>query len=72
MQRIVSEISGAVFSLPWMLARDAGLFRAQGLEMEFVFTRPARDVTRTDDPEEVDPVLAHTAFPEAHASLYRA
>ena len=36
MKKVVSEISGAVFSLPWLIAKDNGLFEAEGIDMEFV------------------------------------
>jgi hypothetical protein len=41
MRKVVSEISGAVFSLPWLIAKDQGLFEAEGIDMEFVRTRPS-------------------------------
>ena len=36
MKKVVSEISGVVFSLPWLVAKDEGLFEAEGIDMEFV------------------------------------
>ncbi len=72
MKKVVSEISGTVFSLPWLLAKDHGLFEAEGIAMEFVQTRPSGVVPRTEKPEEVNPVLGHTAFEEARVSIYRA
>ena len=41
MKKVVSEISGTVFSLPWLIAKDHGLFEAEGIEMEFVRSRPS-------------------------------
>lgn len=35
MKKIVSEISGAVFSLPWLVAKEQGFFEAEGIAMEF-------------------------------------
>ncbi|MEE9147415.1 MAG: hypothetical protein V3U27_08485 [Candidatus Tectomicrobia bacterium] len=72
MKKVVSEISGTVFSLPWLIAKDHGLFEAEGIAMEFVRTRPSGVVPRTEKPEEVNPVLGHTAFEEARVSIYRA
>ncbi len=34
-KKIVSEATGPVFNLPWLVARDEGLFAAVGLEVEF-------------------------------------
>ena len=31
MKKVVSEISGIVFSLPWMIAKDHGFFEAEGI-----------------------------------------
>jgi NitT/TauT family transport system substrate-binding protein len=72
MQKVVSEISGAVFSLPWLIAKDHGLFAAEGIDMEFVRTRPSGAVPQTENPEDVNPVLGHTAFEERRVSIYRA
>lgn len=72
MKKVVSEISGAVFSLPWMIAKDYGLFEAEGIDMEFVRTLPTGVVPHTQNPEEVNPILQHTAFEEARVSIYRA
>lgn len=72
MKKVVSEISGTVFSLPWLIAQDNGLFTDEGIDMEFVRTLPTGDVEHTETPEEVNPVLQHTAFEEAKVSIYRA
>ncbi len=72
MKKVVSEISGAVFSLPWMVAKDYGLFEAEGIDMEFVRAQTSGVVNPTENPDEVNPVLRHTAFEEARVSIYRA
>ena len=72
MQKVVSEISGTVFSLPWLIAKDHGLFEAEGIEMEFVRARPSGVVSHTANPADVNPVLGHVAFEEARVSIYRA
>ena len=36
MKKLISETSGAIFSLPWFVAKDEGLFAAEGIDMEFV------------------------------------
>jgi NitT/TauT family transport system substrate-binding protein len=72
MKKVVSEVSGTVFSLPWLIAKDNGLFEAEGIEMEFVRARPSGVVTHTENPAEVNPILGHVAFEEARVSIYRA
>lgn len=72
MKKVVSEISGTVFSLPWLIAKDYGLFEAEGIAMEFVRSRPSGVVAHTENPEEVNPVLGHVAFEDARVSIYRA
>jgi NitT/TauT family transport system substrate-binding protein len=72
MKKVVSEISGTVFSLPWLIAKDCGLFEAEGIDMEFVRATPSGPVRNTERPEEVNPILGHTAFEEARVSIYRA
>ena len=51
MKKVVSEISGTVFSLPWLIAQDNGLFTDEGIDMEFVRTLPTGDVEHTENPE---------------------
>ena len=36
MKKVMSETSGTVFSLPWLVAKDQGFFEAEGIDMEFV------------------------------------
>lgn len=72
MKKVVSEVSGTIFSLPWLIAKDEGLFEAEGIEMEFVRSRSSGVVEPTENPEEVNPILGHTAFEEARVSIYRA
>ena len=72
MKKVVSEISGVVFSLPWLVAKDNGLFEAEGIDMEFVRAQTSGVVTNSENPEDVNPVLGHTAFEEAWVSIYRA
>ena len=72
MKKVVSEVSGVVFSLPWLVAKDYGLFEAEGIDMEFIRANGSGVVQRTEDPAEVNPILGHTAFEEAQVSIYRA
>ena len=34
--KVVGEVTWAVFSLPWLVARDEGLFAEQDLDVEIV------------------------------------
>lgn len=72
MKKVVSEISGVVFSLPWLVAKDEGLFEAEGIDMEFVQALNSGRVSPTENPEEVNPILGHVAFEEAQVAIYRA
>ena len=72
MKKVVSEISGTVFSLPWLIAKDHGLFAAEGIDMAFVRARPSGAVQHTANPDDVNPILGHVAFEEARVSIYRA
>jgi NitT/TauT family transport system substrate-binding protein len=72
MKKVVSEINGAIFSLPWLVAKDEGLFEAEGIDMEFVTAISSGQVAHTENPEEVNPILGHVAFEDAKVSIYRA
>ena len=72
MKKVTSEISSTVFSLPWLVAKDHGLFEAEGIDIEFVRALRSGEVRHTEDPEEVKPILGHVAFEEGRVSIYRA
>ena len=72
MKKVTSEISGIVFSLPWLVAKDHGLFEAEGIDMEFVRAQVSGAVEHTENPEDVNPILGHVAFEESRVSIYRA
>ena len=72
MKKVVSEISGVVFSLPWLIAKDNGLFEAEGIDMEFVKAIRPDPVARTENPEDINPVLGHVTFEQGQVSIYRA
>ena len=36
LKKIVNEVSSAIYSLPWYIARDEGFFADEGLDLEFV------------------------------------
>ena len=72
MKKVVSETSGAVFSLPWFVAKDEGFFAEEGIDMEFVDAVSVKVDQPATDPEKVDPILGHTAFEEDQVAIYRA
>ena len=72
MKKVTSEISGTVFSLPWLVAEDRGLFEAEGIDMEFVRGVGSGPVQHQENPEDVNPILGHVAFEEGRVSIYRA
>lgn len=86
MKKVRSEVTSAVHSLPWLIARDEGLFGDAGLEVEFIHApqrgrwRARRDggpstIGGSDlvsDPRVVDSVGVHLLFEEGACELYRA
>ena len=72
MKKVVSETSGTVFSLPWIVAKDEGFFEDEGIDMEFVKSVGGGIVAHTENPEDVNPVLGHMAFENGQVSIYRA
>ena len=66
------EISGIVFSIPWLIAKDHGLFEAEGIDMEFIKAQGNRSVTPTENPNDVNPILNHVPFEDNQVSIYRA
>ena len=72
LKKVVSETSGAVFSLPWLVAKDEGFFADEGIDMEFVESNSVHVNQHTNNPEEVDPILGHTPFEEKQVAIYRA
>ena len=72
MKKVVSETNGAVFSLPWFVAKDEGFFAEEGIEMEFVESKSIQVEQPTTDPEKVNPILGHTPFEEKQVAIYRA
>ena len=61
-----------MFSLPWLVAKDGGLFEAEGIDMEFVKAIRTGPVQHTENPEDVNPILGHVAFEQGMVSIYRA
>ena len=72
MKKVMSETNGAVFSLPWYVAKDEGFFAAEGIDMEFVRAHAVIPKHNTDNPEDVNPILGHIPFEEQQVTIYRA
>ncbi|MQG34690.1 MAG: hypothetical protein FI717_10350 [SAR202 cluster bacterium] len=72
LKKVQSETNGAVFSLPWYVAKDQGLFEAEEIDMEFVQAHAVTPEHHTDNPEDVNPILGHVPFEEQQVTIYRA
>ena len=72
MKQVGSETSGAVFSLPWFVAKDEGFFAEEGIDMQFVESNSIQVEQPATDPEKVNPILGHTPFEEKQVAIYRA
>lgn len=72
MKKVISETGGAVFSLPWFVAKDEGYFADEGIDMEFVESVAVKVDQHTGNPEEVNPILGHTPFEDQKVAIYRA
>jgi NitT/TauT family transport system substrate-binding protein len=76
-KKITSDIAGgAVFSLPWLVARDEGLFASEGLDVELVRSperaeRIGRLDDATRDPAAVDSTGNHILFESGEAQFHR-
>ena len=86
MVKVRTEVTSVVHSLPWLIAKDEGLFAEEGIEADFV-TAPQRGtwvrkgastdarITGQDlvaDPKVVDSIGVHLIFEEGSCELYRA
>jgi NitT/TauT family transport system substrate-binding protein len=73
MPKIVNEISGVIFSLPWLVARDEGLFAAEGLDIDFVKARSGEAPKRFESDHSIVPSIGpHVPFEAQEAGVYRA
>ena len=72
------EVSGMIFSLPYVIAKDEGLFEEEGLDVHLVWASGGRraDAERTvditADPEAVAVIGGHNAFEDENVTFYRA
>jgi NitT/TauT family transport system substrate-binding protein len=72
-KKIVNEISGVVFSLPWIVARDEGLFAAEDIDVEFVKAKQPEGLPRiVEDHRLVPSIAGHKPFEDNQAEVYRA
>ena len=86
LRKVRTEITSVVHSLPWLIARDEGLFQSEGLAAE-LHRSPDRgswkrnagtggDTIAGTDLEEsheaVDSMGVHLVFEEGEVELYRA
>jgi len=70
-RKITSDIAGgAVFSLPWLVARDEGLFTKEGLEVKLVRS-PKRKERLQRSPDQVDSIGNHLLFERGKAQFQR-
>jgi NitT/TauT family transport system substrate-binding protein len=70
-RKITSDIAGgAVFSLPWLVARDEGLFAAEELDVKLVRS-PARKERLQRSPNQVDSRGNHLLFERGKAQFQR-
>ena len=72
MKKVMSETNGAVFSLPWYVAKDEGFLAAEGIDMEFVKAHVIIPEHNTDKHEDVNPILGHIPFEDQQVTIYRA
>jgi NitT/TauT family transport system substrate-binding protein len=72
-RKVVSEIVQSVFALPWLVARDEGLFAEEDLEVEFI-QGVGRDpsLPMETDPTKVDPYWRHAPFEVQGAQFFNA
>jgi hypothetical protein len=86
LKKVRTEITSVVHSLPWLIARDEGLFQNEGLLAE-LHRAPDRGVWRrtagtgdqtiagtdlVEDHDAVDSMGVHLVFEEGVVELYRA
>ena len=85
MKKVRSEITSAIHSLPWLIARDEGLFEREGVAVEFIHA-PQRGTWKAnrvqgpptvlgtdlvDDHRVVDSIGAHVLFEGGACEVYR-
>jgi NitT/TauT family transport system substrate-binding protein len=72
LKRIVNEVSSAIYSLPWYVARDQGFFRDEGLDLEFIQAKQGTPKNASEDTRLVNPIVGHSPFEDGDVELFRA
>ena len=67
----MSVTNGALFSLPWYMAKYEGFFASKGIDMQFVEAHTVIPEHNTDNSEEVNPILGHVPFEDQQVTIYR-
>jgi len=71
-KKLINETSGVIFSLPWFVARDEGLFEREGVEVEFVKAKQPDLPRVVEDHRLVPSIWVHKPFEDKEAAVYRA
>ena len=74
LKKVDAEISGVIFSVPWLVARDQGLFAEEGLDVNLVWsTSGSISVGEPiENPKDVEAIIGHDAFEQGQVCIYRA
>jgi NitT/TauT family transport system substrate-binding protein len=74
LKKVDAEVSGVIFSIPWLVARDEGLFAEEGLDVNLVWSTSGDISTEEpiENPEDVQAIVGHDAFEEGKVCIYRA
>ncbi|MQG20807.1 MAG: hypothetical protein FI725_02220 [SAR202 cluster bacterium] len=69
--KVVGEVTWAVFSLPWLVARDEGLFAEQDLDVEIVEAGKAiKPDAPIISPTDVKSILGHHPYENNVVNTY--
>jgi NitT/TauT family transport system substrate-binding protein len=72
LKKIINEVSSAIYSLPWYVARDEGFFHDEGLDLEFINARQGTPKNASENTRLVNPIVGHSPFEDGHVNLFRA
>lgn len=73
--KVISEATGPIFNLPWLVARDEGLFDEVGIDVEFRardLEAPVPDQKFETDPSRISTLGAHLFEEDQAVEIYRA
>jgi len=71
-KKLINETSGVIFSLPWFVARDEGLFAREDVDVEFVRAKQPDLPRVVEDHRDVPSIWVHQPFEDKQAAVYRA